>query len=284
MTITIRVTDIRTDGGTQSRAGLDMDQVMKYAEQMEDGANFPPVIVFYDGTTHWLADGFHRLEARRQGGMTHITADIRQGDRLDALRYSLGANDKHGLPRNAQDYRRAYQCAVDNSLCKPDDTASVQKLLNCTTRHAQRLTREARDQAKAERDRKITELAAEGKTQREIAAEVGSSQKTVDRALESKRTLSEMTQPTPQTEPDPQPTPETEPEPEVMPKQKPRLKVTDEHLYKDGNPFSAKALYYVIRDQMKRIGYSDPNAPEVLRKIIHEAQQILSTIEKGEAA
>lgn len=282
MTITIRVTDIRTDGGTQSRAGLDMDVVMEYAEQMEDGAHFPPVIVFYDGTTHWLADGFHRLEARRQGGMTNITADVRQGDRRDALRYSLGANDKHGLPRNAQDYRRAYQCGVDNDLCKPDDTAAVQKLLNCSRRWAQTLTREARDQAKAERDRKITELAAEGKTQREIAAEVGCGKGTIDRTIAPKRNSSETGQPTPQTEP--QPTPETEPEPEVMPKQKPRLKVTDEHLYKDGNPFSAKALYYVIRDQIKRIGYSDPNAPEVLRKIIHEAQQILSTIEKGEAA
>ena len=27
---------------------------------MVEGAEFPPLIVFFDGATYWLADGFHR--------------------------------------------------------------------------------------------------------------------------------------------------------------------------------------------------------------------------------
>jgi hypothetical protein len=32
------------------------------------GRNSPPVVVFYDGTSYWLADGFHRVKAAEQAG------------------------------------------------------------------------------------------------------------------------------------------------------------------------------------------------------------------------
>ena len=57
------------------------------------------------------------------------------------------------------------------------------------------LTREARDSVKTVRDTKITELADQGKSQREIAAEVGVSQQTVMRAADPKRNTSEMDHP-----------------------------------------------------------------------------------------
>jgi transposase len=254
----LRLDEVRSDGGTQSRAGLDMDVVMDYAEQMEDGAQFPPIIVFYDGTTYWLADGFHRLEARRQGGMTSITAEVRQGDRLAALRYSLGANDKHGLPRNSQDYRRAYQCGVDNSLCKPDDTESVQKLLKCSRRWAQSLTREAREQAKAERDRKIAELSAEGKTQREIAAEVGVVPQTVSNTLVQKRNSAEIGQPTP---------PNETQEAEMNKPARVEIDPDKGRLYEDGSCLSAWVLASRAKTAIQQISKEDPNAIVALDSI-----------------
>jgi len=257
MSEVLKLDQVRSDGGTQSRAGLDMDVVMDYADQMENGAHFPPIIVFYDGTTYWLADGFHRLEARRQGGMTNIAADIRQGDRRDALRYSLGANDKHGLPRNAQDYRRAYQCAVDNDLCKPDDTAAVQKLLNCSRRWSQTLTREAREQAKSERDRKITELAAEGKTQREIAAEVSVDVATVNRSV-AKRNSAEMQQPTPPSE-----------KQEADMGKPARVKTDPDkgRLYEEGSCLSAWVLASRAKTAIQQISKEDPNAVAAIDSI-----------------
>ena len=60
---------------------------------------FPPVIVFREGDDYWLADGFHRVAARRQAGIRHIEAEIREGTKRDAVLYAAGANAHHGLRR-----------------------------------------------------------------------------------------------------------------------------------------------------------------------------------------
>ncbi|MBK9122788.1 MAG: ParB-like nuclease domain-containing protein [Chloroflexi bacterium] len=90
---------IRLDGGTQTRVGIEQAIVADYAEQMAAGAVFPPVIVFHDGTDHWLADGFHRVEAAKQAGCAEIAADIRDGSKRDAVLFSVSANAAHGLRR-----------------------------------------------------------------------------------------------------------------------------------------------------------------------------------------
>lgn len=103
----IDIPTIRIDGGTQSRASLYQNVVDDYASAMGDGTSFPPVVVFYDGTDHWLADGFHRYHAHVKLGLAEIDADVRQGTRRDAILYSVGANESHGLRRTNEDKRRA---------------------------------------------------------------------------------------------------------------------------------------------------------------------------------
>jgi hypothetical protein len=98
---------IRVDGGTQSRAVLQESVVEEYASALIEGASFPPVVVFYDGSTHWLADGFHRFRAHEKLGLADIPADVRQGTRRDAILFSVGANETHGLRRTNEDKRRA---------------------------------------------------------------------------------------------------------------------------------------------------------------------------------
>lgn len=98
---------IRVDGGTQSRAALYQNVVDDYASAIGDGATFPPVVVFHDGSVHWLADGFHRHAAHAKLGLVDIDADVRQGTRRDAILYSVGANETHGLRRTNEDKRRA---------------------------------------------------------------------------------------------------------------------------------------------------------------------------------
>lgn len=106
---------IRTDGGTQPRAGLNEDVAQEYADAI-NGPNawpFPPVVVFFDGDNYWLADGFHRIEAARRYchreklAPISIPCDIRQGSQRDAILYSVGANAEHGLRRTNADKRRA---------------------------------------------------------------------------------------------------------------------------------------------------------------------------------
>lgn len=98
---------IRVDGGTQSRSSLYQNVVDDYASAIGDGAQFPPVVVFHDGSDHWLADGFHRFHAHKKLGLVEIDADVRQGTRRDAILYSVGANESHGLRRTNEDKRRA---------------------------------------------------------------------------------------------------------------------------------------------------------------------------------
>ena len=98
---------IRTDGGTQPRAGLNSEVVDEYAEAMTSGAEFPTVTVFYDGTDYWLTDGFHRLEAAKKIGSLTIRADVQQGTRRSAVLHSVGVNATHGLRRSNADKRRA---------------------------------------------------------------------------------------------------------------------------------------------------------------------------------
>lgn len=108
-TTMLDVSKIRIDGGTQSRAGLDQPTVQHYAEDLAEGATFPPVVVFHDGAVYWLADGFHRHAAHVQAGIKKIAAELRQGTARDAILHSVGANAVHGLRRSRADTWRAVE-------------------------------------------------------------------------------------------------------------------------------------------------------------------------------
>lgn len=104
---TVSLDDIRTDGGTQPREYLNELVLSEYAEAMTGGTVFPPVILFFDGSHYWLADGFHRFFAAKKCGARDIAADVEQGTRRDARLYAVGANAAHGLRRTNADKRRA---------------------------------------------------------------------------------------------------------------------------------------------------------------------------------
>ena len=106
-TKTMNLDHIRIDGGTQSRVLIDEQVVTDYAELYRSGVTLPPVTVFFDGTTHWLADGFHRYWANKKINCDYVYADVRQGTQRDAILYSVGANTDHGLRRTNADKRKA---------------------------------------------------------------------------------------------------------------------------------------------------------------------------------
>lgn len=106
---------IRTDGGTQPRMLIDVSVVEDYADQIADGREFPPVVVFFDGSEYWLADGFHRYHAQADVlGIATINADVREGSQRDAILYSCGANAEHGLRRTNADKRRAVMVMLND--------------------------------------------------------------------------------------------------------------------------------------------------------------------------
>lgn len=103
----IELTKLRLDGDTQPRVSLNEETVQDYAEAVMNGAQFPPVSVFHDGSSYWLADGFHRYFAHKRAGLTEIEADVQNGTLRDALLHSIGSNASHGLRRTNEDKRRA---------------------------------------------------------------------------------------------------------------------------------------------------------------------------------
>ena len=111
---TISLLSIVRDGGTQSRAAINNSTVEEYAQALEDGAKFPPVVVFFDGKKYHLADGFHRCAAFERARIYEFEADIHQGTQRDAVLFSVGANARHGLRRTNADKRRAVEILLND--------------------------------------------------------------------------------------------------------------------------------------------------------------------------
>ena len=110
----IKISEIRLDGGTQSRDELDNTVINEYCEAMKEGAEFPPVVVFHDEKDYWLSDGFHRVYAATNAKFTEIEADVRKGTVRDAKLFSMSANAKHGKRRTNADKRRAVLMALED--------------------------------------------------------------------------------------------------------------------------------------------------------------------------
>ena len=105
----VEIAKIRRDGGTQPRAQLYEEVVSEYAEDMRQGAEFPPVTIFFDGSEYWLADGFHRVSAKETIGEKEVVSEVHTGTQRDAILFAAGANATHGLRRTNADKRRAVE-------------------------------------------------------------------------------------------------------------------------------------------------------------------------------
>jgi hypothetical protein len=100
-------------GGTQARVKTTDEAVESYADEMTQGTVFPPIVVYFDGATHWLADGFHRYLATKRIERATILAEVHEGGRTDALRHALGANATNGVYRTNADKRNAVEIALE---------------------------------------------------------------------------------------------------------------------------------------------------------------------------
>lgn len=96
----------------QSRDTMHTDYIGEFSESMLNGHVFPPVIVFFDGASYFLADGFHRHAAQVHAAVNDrkfedIRCEVRRGTRRDAMIYSAGANKIFTIPRDAADKRKS---------------------------------------------------------------------------------------------------------------------------------------------------------------------------------
>lgn len=125
--------NIRIDGGTQFREKTNQDVVNDYKERLKEGAKFPPLKTVFDGTTHWLFDGYHRYLAMKDLGITP-EVDYIQGSQEDAQILAMGANAEHGLQRTNADKRKVVQAAIDHPRLKDKSNREIADI--CKVSHS----------------------------------------------------------------------------------------------------------------------------------------------------
>jgi N6-adenosine-specific RNA methylase IME4 len=110
------LTKITVDVCLQVRLTQNEETIERYKQKYLDGVDMPPVILFDDDKTLWLADGFLRFEAAKRAGLLALPVEVHRGSRSDALKYACGANDHHGLPMTRADKHKA----VKSMLLDPE--------------------------------------------------------------------------------------------------------------------------------------------------------------------
>jgi uncharacterized ParB-like nuclease family protein len=102
------------DERLQSRTEINEGTVSEYAEAILDGADFPPVLVYFDGISYYLTDGYHRLFAHKRAEKVSILCNVVQGTLRDAVFHSTGVNTDHGMRRTYADKRKAVMTLLDD--------------------------------------------------------------------------------------------------------------------------------------------------------------------------
>lgn len=124
----LQISTITVTGGTQARTEINQSIVSEYSEALKTGTVFPPVIVFEDGVSTWLADGFHRYHAHLHAGLSEIDCDVRIGTQRQAILFSLSANASHGLRRTNEDKRKAVMTLLNDTEWSSWSNVSISKV------------------------------------------------------------------------------------------------------------------------------------------------------------
>jgi uncharacterized ParB-like nuclease family protein len=102
------------DERLQSRTEINENTVSEYAEALVAGAEFPPVLVYFDGINYYLTDGYHRLLAHKRAQKVSILCNLVQGTLRDAIFHSTSVNSDHGMRRTHADKRKAVMTLLDD--------------------------------------------------------------------------------------------------------------------------------------------------------------------------
>ena len=102
------------DPKLQSRTETNEQTIEDYADAIKMGDEFPPLLVYFDGTHYWLVDGYHRYHAHRKAGKAGIACEIVNGTFRDAVLKATSVNSKHGMRRTYADKRKAVMTLIED--------------------------------------------------------------------------------------------------------------------------------------------------------------------------
>jgi hypothetical protein len=141
---TLSIDSIETDRDLQARVkALDTPHVENLREAVRKGQKRiggPPVVFLVTDppkkegdkpTKHYIiADGHHWMAAMIQEDKKRMEVEVREGTRSDALRFAVGANSTHGLPRSTADKERAIVLCLKDPVLGTKSNVQISKLCN----------------------------------------------------------------------------------------------------------------------------------------------------------
>lgn len=109
----VALADLKIDPDLQCRArGTQREVVHQYAADMKRGDVFPAITVFRSGGGAFVANGFHRVAAALEAGLTELQAEVKSGSKRDALLHAVKSDQAVGLRRTTQDKRRSIELVL----------------------------------------------------------------------------------------------------------------------------------------------------------------------------
>jgi hypothetical protein len=102
------------DPRLQSRTETNEQTIEDYSDAIKLGDEFPPLLVYFDGTHYWLVDGYHRFHAHKKAGKAGVTCDVVNDTFTNAVLKAASVNSTHGMRRTYADKRKAVMTLLDD--------------------------------------------------------------------------------------------------------------------------------------------------------------------------
>jgi len=113
------------DPKLQSRTETNEQTIEDYSDAIKLGDEFPPLLVYFDGTHYWLVDGYHRYHAHKKAGKAGVTCDVVNGTFTDAVLKAASVNSTHGMRRTYADKRKAVMTLLEDFEWKDWSNAEI---------------------------------------------------------------------------------------------------------------------------------------------------------------
>lgn len=178
-----KLDEIRIDGNTQSREELDHAQVKHYAELMKMGTVFEAPVVFFDGSSYWLADGFHRYFAHKSNGALEIEVTVMEGTVDEAMFYGISANGPHGMRPKPGDIRKGIFWVLNHSTYGQMSNNAIAKHMHISPLTVAKYRAEWEEETGAEPRDEVT-FVKDGKTKTMKVKNIGKKREKAEKPLD----------------------------------------------------------------------------------------------------
>jgi transposase len=160
--------------------GVVEDKVKEYADMIESGVEFDPILVWDRGNgEYWVIDGVHRLEAHKRAGKSTIKAElIFCKDEIDCQIKAIQANLKHGLSIKKEEKISLVQKFYYHRGISVEE---LSKIFGVSETTIYRWIGDIIRQKKEELKEQASQLRAQGLTQEAIAKILSVDQATISR-------------------------------------------------------------------------------------------------------